>query len=849
MRFRTVLSLGLLFVASIANARPFLSERFEDELGTQEWRRVFEQPRAEWYAPPTGQPLPIRLLLRDEEIGREISLDPAVVYEVDGRVRWGGRALDIDWVLILDGLLARQEDLTATLQLKAAEPRSVSVSIGVSAELEHARWHRDFFSVQDLERASGEITTSRPAPYGAEGRMAVWPLGVLQLPTRLLVAAVNPSEPRIFQIVARPADRFFGVRYHAFLSPQTTAFPGRAVFQCQFSSWAGLTNVSGFRQAVARWASRATASPEDDPLAAPTGSFPLVRASAARVPVHPEWSHWWPFARRAVDSVVLDEQTNEQMIPENVDLQQARMRAGNRPIKLRYHPAIESNALHAALYWGMLPEAESEEIGRVYAPIRSMAARLARSGWQVAGPITARESGISIEHFGPPDSPVRQVTLFNQNPWPVHVTLEMPGEQGLWLLADPRRGGLELSSAETAHPTWTVLLPARAVETRDYFALPDLHRARALYASAALEFDEVRLLQANIDSLAQELDLDIMARVRFPALTETQVWAEFSNAGTQTVIVSDAVLSSDSRRTSFIDEPFSLRPGQRRAIDAYLADEPDRPAVARVQWRLSGIATSVWAERCQRIVLLAPLVGWCDLARVATADDAIEIPIRVFNLSDRPRTVRARLERSRGSSFSPVLVAARSDTLLMVRIPRDPPPTRNPVAIELTSHGAPFFRHECTVDFLSDDDSLARDSRVRIETSSTRQGYSRAALADGLTRMNPANPWNTSWCSEDVATPHAVRMRFPQPTAISEVRLHWPEMGGSFQTARMIRLLGRSSDGRLIELARATPSEPSDVTVLAFESIQVEEIELQMPAGGGASTSPNLLWLCEMEVR
>ena len=845
----SALSILLVQLATIAHAQPFLSSRFEEELGTQEWRRVFGDVRAEWYAPPSGQPLAIRLLLRDEDNGRESVLTPAVFYEVDGRHRWGGHALGIDWVLVLDGLAPPQAEMTATLQVKATTPRRISASIGVVADVDHARWHRDFFSSQDLDRAIGEISDTLPAPYGDEGRMARWPFGVLELPNRTLLAMVDTSEPRILQIVARPTDHFFGVRYHAVLTPGTTSFPGRAVFRCRFSSWASSAGESAFRQAVSRLA--ASGDTAVDPRTAPPASFPFSCVTSTREQTSPDWSRWWPFTARTVDAVVFDEQTSERMAPENTDVQRARMRAGNRAVTLRYHPAVESDALRSALYWGMQPEMEPganiSDTAQV-AEIRSLATRLAHAGWQTTGPLHTHAAGVSMEHFGAPDSPVRQITLYNRNPWPVWVTLEMRGGQGLWLLADPQRGGLALSSVELPNPTWSFPLPARAVETRDYFALPDLLLARANLDAVETDSAGLRSLRSNMDSLTQELNLDVVARVHFPTLDDSLVRMQLANAGTQTVIVSDAALEDNGRRTTLIDQPFSLQPGQRRDVTAYLSDPPGGAVHARIEWRLSGVTTSVWAKRSQQLDLLPTLAGWCDVSRIASADEQIEIPVRVVNLGDTRRTVRARLARDRSAAFSPVLVAGRGETQLNVRVPRDPAP-RNPLTIELTSNNRPFYRHDCTVDFLSDEDSLARDSRVRIEPSSTRMGYKAATLADGITRHDSDNPWNSSWCSEDIAAPHAVRMRFPQPTAISELRLHWPEVQGAYQTARAIQLVGFSSDGRSHELVGATRLDPTKHTSLIFESVQVEGIELQMPAGGGAVTSPNLLWLCEMEVR
>ena len=94
-----------------------------------------------------------------------------------------------------------------------------------------------------------------------------------------------------------------------------------------------------------------------------------------------------------------------------------------------------------------------------------------------------------------------------------------------------------------------------------------------------------------------------------------------------------------------------------------------------------------------------------------------------------------------------------------------------------------------------------------------------------------------------------MRFRFPEPTAVSELRVVWNNEGGALYTSRRGFARGRTHDGQLVDLGGFTNATAVESTTLTFEALQLQSIELVQPVGGGPVARPNLLWLSEIEVR
>lgn len=228
-----------------------MSARFEDDLATQEWQRAYTESNPDWPL-PNGSILPIGLRIRDLDSGKSADLKPAVAYEADDRRRWGGRDLNVDWVLVLDRATDSVHRAMLSIQLKAADPRVLQLEVG--PRIDTADW--TLYSAENvvrIERSLSETSDTVPSRLGAQGERARLPFGVVEGPAMVLMAGVDPAEPRLFQITARPEDSFFGIRFEVALSPNTSNFPGRAAFHCAFAAWPKTADTYAFEQANEIW--------------------------------------------------------------------------------------------------------------------------------------------------------------------------------------------------------------------------------------------------------------------------------------------------------------------------------------------------------------------------------------------------------------------------------------------------------------------------------------------------------------------------------------------------------------------------------------------------------------------
>jgi hypothetical protein len=693
---------------SLCSALP-LSARFEEELGTQEWRRAYAATTPAW-TPPGGDTRIIRVELTDAATGRHAPLLPAVAYEVDGRQRWGGRQLGVDWVLVADGVTNDTLRLSLLLKSDAEEPRLFSVDLGVDATLEGWIWHRDLFDAQPLARSAPAQSWHRIVGAG-HGRQSFVPFGVVSSNDLQLIALTDAEEPRLFEILADPARRFLGVRHDLALSPETAAFPGRAVLRATLHETR--SDLRPPAQALRRWQAIASETPHADAPA-----LPLLYTLDDALPVAPEWADLWPVP--AATQIAWRADDAAPRTPDADDLQQARLRSPDAPVTLTYPPALEADALDAALYWGFLPEPDAAD------PRAQWAKELARAGWQPAGPMRVHTEGVFLEHHGAPTSNTRFVTLYNRNPFPVIATLSDENAGDRVALVDPISEQRDRCLSKSDPPTWHVLLPARRVAVR-----------------------------------------------------------AFANNN----------------------------------------------------------------EEGAPIVSPQPLHAWRDSAATVTGEDDAFIPVHVSNLDTTEHELLAHVRNSPDGEAQRFVLPPFAHTRIHVQVPRDGVPDDGLVRLHLASGSGVFFETNALVHFLDEADSIARDTRVRVEASSTQAGYQLAALTDGRIADSPSNLWHDTWASADLPIPHRIRLTFPAPTAIRELRFFWPDIQGGRQSARALRISALTAAGTQATLAQIEQPRPVSDTRIAFDPIQVEWIEVEMPAGRGAATSPNLLWLGELEVR
>lgn len=242
---------GLCEAKAPTSDAPSLSERFEDDLASGEWQRSYTESNPEW-ALPGGTFLPMELHIRDLENGKRTTLKPAVAYEYENRRRWGGHDADVDWVLVLDRATNSVFRTVLSIQLKSAKQRVLQLEVG--PRVDTADWSLyTSETVRRMERGAIETSDTVPTRLGAQGERARRPFGLVEGPSLVMLAGVDPAEPRLFQIAARPDDQFFGIRFETVLSPETTNFPGRAAFRCVFAAWPVTPDTYAFEQASAIW--------------------------------------------------------------------------------------------------------------------------------------------------------------------------------------------------------------------------------------------------------------------------------------------------------------------------------------------------------------------------------------------------------------------------------------------------------------------------------------------------------------------------------------------------------------------------------------------------------------------
>lgn len=176
--------------------------------------------------------------LTDAATGREADLLPAEVTVSSNRMRWTGRALDVEWGMILQQDSAREVSVTGWVQ--ADRTRCLRFGVGLRTDLEQAVWHEDFRFQRRLASASG------PA------RLSSFPFGVISRGDTCFMVETDPTEPRVFDIAADPARSFFGIAYDLGVTAQTSNFPGRAFFRCAFRTFPGQA-TNGFRKALTRF--------------------------------------------------------------------------------------------------------------------------------------------------------------------------------------------------------------------------------------------------------------------------------------------------------------------------------------------------------------------------------------------------------------------------------------------------------------------------------------------------------------------------------------------------------------------------------------------------------------------
>ncbi len=241
-----------------------------------------------------------------------------------------------------------------------------------------------------------------------------------------------------------------------------------------------------------------------------------------------------------------------------------------------------------------------------------------------------------------------------------------------------------------------------------------------------------------------------------------------------------------------------------------------------------------------------PLFATPLTTHVVTLEPTARVEVAFHNHGARSQQVHLRAHAEpEGPGVTITLQAGESRLETIELAVEETPPGGYILAAEVD--GQTVLEIPLTLTRLDEGDSLARDSQVRVEVDSTLSGYTRHPLTDGLTDVGAAPA--SSWASDETESEHWVRFNFPQPTAVSELRLFWAREDERIFTSRRGEAIGWTAAGERVHLAVLNLDREEADTTLSFDTLQLAAVEWRQPRGGGSVHRPNLLWLNELEVR
>jgi hypothetical protein len=519
------------------------------------------------------------------------------------------------------------------------------------------------------------------------------------------------------------------------------------------------------------------------------------------------------------------------------------------------------------LYWAFLPSFFSHDgandpywadpallerdrhLFRTYLPLIR---RLAAAGWEPRGPIRAEDPELLVEHFGT-DAALRHVTLRQRGALPLRSHLLVPRDREDLLVVDPLNGSFEVVAAGEGVARVPCLLGPDGVATRDLVRASALGREIDFARAWTSGGSEAAAFAASLSSHRAEREIAAHVQLTLGAPLvrgrDQPVGVAISNAGPTALLVSNLVLVGRAGPQTLRADALRIEPGQEARVEGFL----DTREVADgtwldFRWDLARDGRALAGRRLLRPLIAPPVYAAFATTNIVSVDQVAGVALQLFNVADRARTVRIQARGDFEVAETDVTLAAAERRRVQVEIPSGGRRSGR-LLVRLSSGDALLSETPVRVSFLDESASLGRDSRVTLDVDSIYGGYTTLPLTDGITDTTGL-PWNESaWASEETAAPHWVRFRFPEPTAVSELRMVWNHEGGVRYASRRGVVRGRTQDGQLVELGGFTNTTAVESTVVSFEALQLQSIELVQPVGGGAAARPNLLWLSEIEVR
>ena len=472
--------------------------------------------------------------------------------------------------------------------------------------------------------------------------------------------------------------------------------------------------------------------------------------------------------------------------------------------------------------------------------------RLAMAGWQPLGSVQSDSESLWVESFGSDDSAIRHVTLRNSQDTAVTTRLSLGAVHEPIVLVDPLDGLCDIVESSGKSE---LMLPGSAIEVRDIVPVSHLSEEIEFARHWNSGAGEAEACVKTLNSLRTELAAGVHCTLRMPSTLvrgeDNRVILEITNRGETSIAVSGLLATRGARLTLPDGAPRKIPSGKSAAVPGVLRAESN--TWVEIQWQLDRGATNLACVRDFKPQLIEPLTISCPVDKVVSIGGETSLELTLQNLATRARAVRIRWQGDFGSGEREENVAPQSVQTLRLPV-KAGMAKRGALSVAIESDGATVFQRRFDVMFLGAGESLARDSRVRVEVDSTYSGYTTQALTDGV-RDTTGIAWNeAAWASEESGGPHWVRITFPEPTTVQALSVYWNIESGVTYTSRHGAIIGWAESGERVVLGEFTNQKAVPVTRTEFDPWKLKSIELRQPSRGGSEARPNLMWLSEIEV-
>ena len=441
-------------------------------------------------------------------------------------------------------------------------------------------------------------------------------------------------------------------------------------------------------------------------------------------------------------------------------------------------------------------------------------------------------------------------------PWPLHLALTdaSTGERAPMVAsADFRAEERRRWGGRTLGVDWVLVLDGMTGDVLTVTGQFKSSRPRVLTleAGAALDLTDWIDQSATGSIRRANLLLEALSDPQEPRLHQTVTERAAAWFGLRYFLGLPAPADGAVARTTF---RFQLRlqtgPGEPPPPPASLTSGQDSERIAariaflRAQTRGAGPFAQLPSDAVRDPTVFAALA----LTNLVVVDSQTSLEVLLHNGTEATQDIRVATTGDFAEAQQQVILHPGESQLVVLSISSEEPAAGAQTVIA-ESADARVLEQRLPVSFLAPESSLARDSRVAVEVDSTQAGTFPSALTDGLMDGAAGSNATPGWASEETMSPHRIRLTFPSPTSVTEVRLVWPQQDGHRYSSTRGRLLGWTDHGAWVDLARVDQQAEVEETLLSFSAVRLKAIEWRQPPGSGHPRRPNLLWLNELEVR